>query len=619
MNKSIRLLVSTLFLLGCTSMAQQAARSFKTPYYSIALAQDVPKVLVLSVDSLGQGRFRPSALFAPEGAIEAGPAKGSGEAVYPGWRFRFSAQSFEIESVYREGVLSPPIVLRFDPEQTHATLLAMDAGSQASLPAVLHLPEQGSLRIEAASAEPVSLGYDAHRKGKGYVEVSFPAATKANPRIAYTLTAAAIYPALAGVAGDARYDGFRRNYLNALQVHAEYGVLANHAASDPCAFVMHMYSEVAKHAPPLAKGLTAMDLVRASLDRYLGGFIGYGLPGFKGFDADSSGPDEATITYLDTYPSLLVAAGDYVDTTHDTKWLAANYKGLRAWTEAMISTDTNGDGLLKYAASANSGSWKPRTDGGIALRPSNWWDTIGFGWEDAYSNALAYHALEEMAEMARLNHEDADRERYRSRAKKLRDAFEPAFLDAKTGVLAGWRSQDGALHDYYFPWVNGAAVVYGLVGAKTGNAIYDRLLAKMKEVGYQNFELGLPGNLIPVRREDYVDLDPRWGGPKKEDGSDGFQTYENGGATASFAFYTIAALYKLGRVEDGDRILFPMLKSFKAGGFEGRGANGMTYDWKAWDGTPNGYEGFLSDNFMALAAVMYRKPGHESGGQAPPR
>jgi len=109
------------------------------------------------------------------------------------------------------------------------------------------------------------------------------------------------------------------------------------------------------------------------------------------------------------------------------------------------------------------------------------------------------------------------------------------------------------------------------VTPEMGNQLFDRLLAKMKEVGYTNFELGLPGNLIPVRREDSVTLDLRWGGPSKEDGSDGFQIYENGGATASYAFYTIAALYQLGRLKDGDSILFPILKAVKAGGFEGRG------------------------------------------------
>ena len=48
--------------------------------------------------------------------------------------------------------------------------------------------------------------------------------------------------------------------------------------------------------------------------------------------------------------------------------------------------------------------------------------------------------------------------------------------------------------------MNGAAIVYGLVPRDKANPIMDRLLAKMKEVGYTQFEYGLPGNLIPVRQ-----------------------------------------------------------------------------------------------------------------------
>ena len=55
--------------------------------------------------------------------------------------------------------------------------------------------------------------------------------------------------------------------------------------------------------------------------------------------------------------------------------------------------------------------------------------------------------------------------------------------------------------------------------------------------------------------------------------------------------------------------LYRAASAVKTGGFEGRGPNGLTYDWKAWDGTPHGYEGFLSDNFMVLAAVMHRPKG----------
>jgi hypothetical protein len=135
----------------------------------------------------------------------------------------------------------------------------------------------------------------------------------------------------------------------------------------------------------------------------------------------------------------------------------------------------------------------------------------------------------------------------------------------------------------------------------------DHLLAKMNDVGYTRFDLGLPGNLIPVPKRDYVTGEHRWGGGEKEDGSDGFQIYENGGATACFAYFTLAALYDLGRIKEADKMLFPMLDSFSSGDFQGRCDSNMTKDWKAWDGTCWGYEGFLVDNYYALLAVIDRE------------
>ncbi len=157
---------------------------------------------------------------------------------------------------------------------------------------------------------------------------------------------------------------------------------------------------------------------------------------------------------------------------------------------------------------------------------------------------------------------------------------------------------------------------------RQGNQIWDALIAKMKEVGYDRFDLGLPGNLIPVRREDYVDHDMRFGGGTRADGSDGFQMYENGGATACYAYFTIQALRELGRYREAESILFPMLKSFEEGGFQGRGPSGMTYDWVSWNGTPHGYEGLLVDNYLALLAALPRDAGfalraqREAGNEA---
>jgi hypothetical protein len=602
--------IAAVIAFGCCivaqAMASPAQLESKTPYYALTLTPDGQAIQSLAVDSLGKGEFGPNVLFPPDAKPAAQTAVPANPIFSSDWQFKFSSQSFQMVSTYRPDAPEQLMALRFNPDQSHATLLAIVDGGQAHLPALLHLPQQGSLRIEAESREPVLLQYEAHRRDKGYIWVLFPGATQSNPRVAYTFTVVAIYPHIPGIESDPRYDGLRRNWLNIFQVQAEDGVLANNSSSDPCAFVQHMYTEVAKYTPPLAPGLTAMDLIRMSLDRYLHGALACGMPYYRGFDATGLPWQSRNTPSADTYPSLMTAAGDYVAATHDTQWLTKNYHGLRTWADDMLATDTTGDGLMKFTGSGNAGSWPPRPGGGVFLRPSNWWDTIGFGYEDAYSNALAYHALEQMAIMATLAGQHADADRYLERAAKLKQAYVPAFLDPKTGVLAGWRSEDGQLHDYWFPWVNGAAVVYGLVPPKLGNEIYDRLLAKMKEVGYANFEHGIPGNLIPIRREDWEDFNPNGGAPSKADGSDGFQIYENGGATAAFAYYTIAALYKLGRVQDGDRILYPMLETYKSGGFQGRGPNGRSYDWQMWDGTPRGYEGLLTDCFMALAAAMER-------------
>ena len=214
-----------------------------------------------------------------------------------------------------------------------------------------------------------------------------------------------------------------------------------------------------------------------------------------------------------------------------------------------------------------------------------------------------------MAMMAERAGKSADAARYRAAAVKLRDVYYKTFFDPATGVLAGWRSADGQLHDYYFLFVSGIAIHYGLVEKQQANDIMDKLMAKMQEVGYSSFSMGLPGNLISVARKDCVDK--RGGGiygcGALPDNSDGFQNYENGGATACFTFFTLAALYDLGRKAEADKIFFPMLEEFGKCGFSGRGAKGRSNDWRRWDGTPMGYEGYLADNYYALLAVPLRQ------------
>jgi hypothetical protein len=596
---------------------------YGSSYLRVQMAADQPNFQSFSVDSLGKGKLglnvmlplaepgRKYDITRNSDTVEyrsAGPSGGPAA-----WSFRFEQRGLVIQSSYSKTHPPQALVLNFDPSGSHATLLGLlnDQG-EMRLPALLNFPDHGTLRITSSHANNVpgtsnlTLGYDATRGSENFIRVSFPAATERRPHVEYRLEVTAVYPDGPGIDNNSLYDGYRRDFLGILQINPRRRALANNAASDAVAFTVFEYSMMAVRMPPLADGLSGSDILRQTLDRYVGGMKGYGI---KHYDEDAGLKYE----YLDTYPSLVMATSDYVEASHDQEWLNRNYSVIKTWADKMIEFDVDGDGLMEYPLSGNAGSWKENWDVEewpgdwtkivSTLHPANWWDTIGFGHKDAYSNALAYKAFKDMAELARQAGRPKDAALYAHRAELLKAVYYKTFFNPATGVLAGWKSADGKLHDYYFTFVNGVAVTYGVVTPEEGNRIYDKLMAKMKDVGFDHFALGLPGNLIPIRREDYVVRQRDSGGSDKADGSGGFPFYENGGATACYAYFTIEALKLLGRTEEANAILFPMLRAFEDGGFQGYGPGGKSYDWKAWNGDPHGYEGLLVDGYLTLLAA----------------
>jgi hypothetical protein len=608
----------TFMLLILSLVSPQAwagtAESLTYPFLFLRaeFAPDQPVLTALAVDSLGKGKLGENFLLPPTAAAATFEVQREGQKVEywqagaartkrPAWVFDTSLRQMRFESSYSGKGPVPALVMDFDLQLCHATLLGLmnDDGS-IRLPALLHLPDHGTFRITASATPGLSLGYalvpyPAPRQKEKFLRVTFPGGSMATPQVEYTLDVVAIHPEIPELDRDSRFDGFRRNFLNIFQLSPRFRTLANNTASDVCAITVWEYGEVALRTPPLAQGLTALDLLRQTLDRYLGGLKGCGMKGYNG-----GTPNETGYDFLDAYPSLVIAGADYVLGSQDQAWLRKNYSSLQAWAARMLAFDSDGDGLLEYPETRQSGPWPWN-------HPANWWDTIWFTHKDAYSNALAYRACLDMAKVARLAGKPEDERYYASRAEKLRSVYATTFYNPATGVLAGWKDPQGKLHDYYFTFVNGMAITYGLVPPPQANQIMDRMLAKMREVGYTRLDLGLPGNLIPVRKEDYGDGGIDDGEPMREDGSDAFQNYENGGATACFVYFTITALYQLGRQEEGDGILFPILRAFEEGGFQGRGPNGKTKDWKRWDGTPKGYEGLLADDYLTLLAVESRQ------------
>ena len=583
---------------------------FVSPNMEVQMSSHGPGLDALNVDGLGLGKRGTNVIqaIAPSNAdfVVTVLAAADGKKVEyrlpdgvtnapPLWSIEVTGSKLKFVSQWSAETAPKPLTLAFDTSRCFATVLGIfNNNGTVRLPALMHLPGQGSVRITASGVTDGALGYAT--KGRREVVLTFPAATATTTHLEYQLEVTAIYPELPGISTDHRFDSFRRNWLDVLQLNPSRRQLANSSGATSCAFCYYEYSDIAAKTPPLADGLTALDVVRQTLDTILAGAAAYGLPHPGNFPAESA----------DTLPSLLISADDCVRGGNCDQWLAANYVGIKGWAEKMLATDTNGDGLVKYIISGNSGIWPP---GFPKVRPANWWDTIGFGYEDAYGNALAYRALGCMEHLARQLGKTEDAARYHAAAQKLQAAYFKTFYDPATGVLGGWRSADGNLHDYYFLWVNGVAIHYGLVPHDKANDIMDRLMAKMKEVGYTQFHMGLPGNLITVPLKDYVHRTPdgHFGGGVRPDNADGFQKYENGGATGCFVYFTLAALYDLDRRAEADAILFPMLQEYDKGGFEGRGAKGRSNDWRMWDGTPMGYEGFLTDNYYTMLAVPLRE------------
>jgi hypothetical protein len=578
---------------------------FQSKHLAIGLSRGAAAFSVFTVDSLGQGKLDLNPVLADTNQVPG--LELAGGFLYklrgkPLWRVECGEKTVTLRSDYADGAEALPFVLTFNQKANHATLLGLikPGERQVDLPCVLHLPDMGSLRITGDG----KLDYDARRSVKTpFVRIAFPPATAQHQHVEYRMEVAAIYPELPGIEKNPLYDGFRRGWLNVFQVNPRVQMLANNASSDPCSFTLFEYADMALHTPPLADGLTCLDLVRMTLDRYIAGAKGYGQAGYACTPTDADLIAWRTPwTSLDTLPSFLISACDYANGARDWNWARANYDKLLAWAHEMMAADKDGNGLIEYPGTGNFGD-RPLT----ARRPSNWWDTINFGHEDAFANALAYRACRMFAELAQqLGHPD-EAQFFTDKAAKLRAAYAPAFLNPATGVLAGWKSADGQLHDYWFTFVQGVAVTYGLLDDPTANAVMDHLLAKFKEVGYTRFDIGLPGNLVPVKKGDYVyerNAPEATGEPRLDDGSDGFQFYENGGATGCWSYYTVKALYQLGRVEDARRIFHPMLADYARGEFQGFGQNGSSRDWRDWKGGCHGYEGLLVDNYYALLAVF---------------
>ena len=87
--------------------------------------------------------------------------KGEAMSNPPAWIFATSAAQIRFRSSNDTRSPRAPLVLNFDLQLSHPTLLGrMNEDGSVRLPALLHLPGYGTFRITAEAAGEVSLGYE---------------------------------------------------------------------------------------------------------------------------------------------------------------------------------------------------------------------------------------------------------------------------------------------------------------------------------------------------------------------------------------------------------------------------------------------------------------------------
>ena len=430
----------------------------------------------------------------------------------------------------------------------------------------------------------------------------------------------------------AAWQRIRRPWLNQFQARADEFdpssigfdtplMLANNVLSAPAICCTAYYSDAMLFNPEPLPGINLSLFVRRTLDYWLGHRVmGLGnVAAFSSWDL-----------YLMTNPMMISCAWDYMQMTQDLDWLGANIDKLQTVAAFILRRDQDCDGLSESLQSGNA--WSLRDPD----RSDFYLETINFGHKNALTNALAYRAYHCMVDLLTSLGHTEEAKIYTRAAAKLKQAYVPAFYNQATGVLAGWISQDGQMHDYIFPFVNGLACAYGLVEKSQGQDILSRIMARLRELKPQGWRWGVPINLLPVPDCDLIQPPfsvgfgggyqtkklpvvhdelglPRYVDPTGELSFRGAALY-NGATQTMATAQLIMGLIAMDMPEEADWLFKPMMAAAEAGELQ----NGLRHDSAAhderkgaehhdWDGNPTGYEGYLPEGWYFLMTAMMRQ------------
>ena len=481
-----------------------------------------------------------------------------------------------------------------------------------SLPMILHFPDFGRLKIEADSPDVYCI--EELRKSEDYTGFglgfrnfggSHPVmnalhygcssltfrAKKGEAALRFTVMEE-LYPELPFEAGE-EWNGLRRAWMNSFALNRRYFDMGDNIFLHGRA---HLSVQMKSDLLQVMGGEDEhFKMVRFIFERQMwNSFLcSQAEDGEVNFAyANRKKGEEPMCAFIDSTPGSVIATAGIAHWNLPLAKKMIPYAMKAA--DFILTLDKDGDGIFEVPFSGNN------IDAPVEFgeRQRNWWDNFAFGHKDIYFNYLCHRALRELSALLGRLHRGEEAKKYRDQLEKFDKNFMSTFYNPETGVMAGWISEDGRMHDYMFTFAVSMGIDEGLIPIPQGRKMLKILLAKMKAEGYGDLRYGIPGNVAPVADEDTV----QW--PCMTD----WGRYENGGLCGMNGFHFLTAMYKVGLEKEADAIFKAILHTFDTQ-FTHTGLMPgyvQSVDWRTKDGNRCGYN-YLADNYYFLLAAYTGK------------
>ncbi|MBO5287025.1 MAG: hypothetical protein J6B34_02760 [Clostridia bacterium] len=481
-----------------------------------------------------------------------------------------------------------------------------------TLPMYIHFPDFGRIEISASSkdvfcVEELQLSRDFTGIELGYKNYSFNhnrmhalhygssfltfKSSKPLDKVEITLKVMKeCYPSFDGD-NDERYNGLKRNWLNAFALNRELFDLGDNIYFHGTAHLaIHMKSDLLQ---VMNDDDEQFKIIRRVYEKQIE----------RSFKESQSKEGEVSVCCYKREKkkgdgcASDATPGAIIGLTGIANWNLPFAKKLIPYAikaaDFIMALDTDGDGIFEVPFPGDY-MGQPCEAGGYC----NWWDNFAFGHKDIYINCLCHRALRELSELLERIGQGSQAEKYRKQLEKFDKSFFDTFYNPKTGLMAGWISKNGKVHDYGFTFAVSMGINEGVIPLDKGREMIKRLLSIMKKEGYGDLRFGIPGNVMPVAPEDTID----W--PCMSD----WGQYENGGLNGMNGFHFLTSMYKVGLEKETDKILFTILNTYEKYMTHSGLMPGycQSVDWRTKNGVPCGYN-YLADNYYFLLSVYAGK------------